>query len=148
MTSFLTAAGSAHVLAVLFGRTELASVDYFIGLCRTFPSIGDNGATIDEPDPSAGYARVGLPNFASSWTMSGYTEALNAVELVWPIVTGDWGNLTSFAVLDGAGPNNGRLLFFGTLTPPMQPTMLSQLRVRVGQLMISASSLTPSYQPT
>ena len=148
MTSFVTSDGSAHVLAVLFGRSELALPNYFIALCTKLPNIGDDGATISEPVPGPGYVRAMVPNFATSWTLSGYNEAINAQDIVWPVVGGDWGKLTAFGVLDSQAIGSGRLLVGGFLNPPLQPQLLTQLRVRPGQLVINVSSMTPSYQPT
>jgi hypothetical protein len=148
MTSFVSNAGAAHVLAVLFGRTETALPNYFVALCQRLPQISDAGTTLAEPGPSNGYQRVMLPNYATSWTLSGYNEAVNAIDLVWPTVTDDWGKLTSFAITDSQEVGTGRLLISGLLSPPLQPQLLTQLRVRAGQLVINASSMTPSYQPT
>jgi hypothetical protein len=148
MTSFVTNAGSAHVLAILFGRTELALPDHFLALCHKLPNLGDDGSTIDEPDPAQGYQRVQYANYQNNWLLSGYNEAINVNDILWPVVAGDWGALTAFGILDSPTIGTGRLFYCGTLNPPLQPAVLTQLRVRAGQLVVNVASITPSYQPT
>jgi len=150
MTSFVTNAGSAHILAVLFGRTEAPLATYYLGLCTALPEIGDDGSTILEPDATTGYQRAIVPNDNADWDPSGYYEAFNANDIVFPTVpeAGGWGVLNAYAVLDVADLGSGRLLLCGTLNPPISPAPLAQVVIHPQQLMITVSSLAPSFQPT
>ena len=66
-----------------------------------------------------------MPNFAANWTLSAYNEAVNAVDILWPVVAADWGVLTAFGILDSPDIGSGRLLVCGTLNPPLQPAILT-----------------------
>jgi hypothetical protein len=149
MTSFVTSAGSAYLLAVLFGRTEQPLDTYYLGLCATLPELGDDGATITEPDVTTGYARAPVPNNDANWNASGYYEVFNAQQIFWPTVpeASGWGELTAFALLDVPDLLSGRLLLCGSLNPPLSPIPFTQVVVQPDQLVISATSISPSYQP-
>jgi hypothetical protein len=150
MTSFVASQGSDYVLNCMFGQTELPVPNYFLALCTAMPDLGDDGSSIIEVGFGLGYSRLQVPNSQAMWLPSGYHEAVNAVDLVWPVVPDgiDWGLILACAVCDTPDIGTGRLLFYTGIIPATQPAPGVMLRLMAGQLGVGITSVTAGYSPT
>lgn len=61
----------------------------------------------------------------------------NTVDILYPIATADWGNLTHYAIFDA--PSGGNGLYIGTISAPRTILTSDQYRVSAGQLTVTES---------
>lgn len=109
----------------------------YLALFTTTPTLGGTGG-VEVSTSGTGYARIELPRQSSTWTgQTGGNDQLytNANELVFPIPTGNWGNIVSLGIFDAASAGN--LVMISTITTS-KPVSLGDgaPRVLAGQLRI------------
>lgn len=93
------------------GVAFAAPSTYYIALSKTAPNADGTGVT----EPSGmGYARVSINKDAASFTTSADGVVKNKIRLNFNESTGDWGNITHYAIYDAA--TGGNMLWFSQLT--------------------------------
>lgn len=110
-----------RVLGHLFG------LGYFgpplvIGVALSRYNPSPSGTGLDEPSPADNYSRVAT--YASWWTLDELQDEEdasmmhNSTAIVFNEASGDWGEITHFALFDSANYGVGNMLFFGELLVP------------------------------
>lgn len=104
---------------------------WHVGLSTTTPTMA--GGNVTEPSGN-GYARVATaPADWGNATNADPSEVSNAVDILFPEVTGSgWGTITHFVIYDAASAGN--FLGFGALTTPKTPTVGDEPFFDVGEL--------------
>lgn len=100
---------SNEVLDHLFGKggRDYASPTLWIALSTTEPS--NDGSNVTEP--ADGYARVSC--VASTWTAGAADSLINSLTVSFGEASGDWGNISHFAIYDSI--TNGNMLAAGSI---------------------------------
>lgn len=92
------------------GVTFTPPAKYYIALSKTAPNAA--GSNVTEP-VNMGYSRVGIDKNTASFTTSSDGVVKNKIRLNYGESTGDWGNITHYAVFDAA--TGGNMLWANTL---------------------------------
>lgn len=103
---------------------------------RAVAQSNADGSQLDEPDPGAGYIRVGYPLSSSKWSPSGFGEIYNTDLTFFAAVTGDWGLVQGMALADTSDPGTGNVLAVGNITEPFQPAVGSIPIVDIADVVI------------
>lgn len=98
---------------VFGGQDYTPPVSLYVGLSTTTPT--DEGTNFTEPDSADAYARVEVDNDLTTWVASddGFKE--NDIDFEFPEATGSWGEVTHFAIFDGAEGTGENMLAWGEL---------------------------------
>lgn len=113
----------------------------YLALFTTTPTLSGTGG-VEVSTSGTGYARVALSRSTSTWTgQTGGNDQMytNTNELVFPVPTGNWGNIVSLGIYDAA--TAGNLVMISTITTS-KPISLGDgaPRVLAGQLRILRAS--------
>lgn len=89
------------------------------------------------PTASGGGTEVSGGNYGRqlvtfSAPVNGQTS--NTADIVFPVATGSWGTITSFALLDNS--SGGNMLYFGTLSSSRLVQASDQVKFPIGQLAV------------
>jgi len=98
-----------EILDHVFGKGSYTPPTIYVALSTAEP--GDDGSALSEPSGN-GYARQSTS--ASDWNAAAGGALDNANEITFAEATGDWGNMTHFALMDAA--SGGNLLAHGALS--------------------------------
>ena len=95
----------ADKLIRLEARGEAYSfpANLYFALSTADPTADASGLT--EPS-GGGYAREEVARNTSNWSAGSDGTVANAVELVWPTATADWGTITHIAIMDASTGGN------------------------------------------
>lgn len=127
---------------VFGGQDYTPSTNLEFALSTTAPNDDGTGVT----EPTNGYSRVTEANDLTTWnaaattdggTPSGFTEKTNAIEIVFPEATGNWGTVTHFAIYDDTVGNE--FLGWGELTVSKTIEVGDTARFDIGDLVIQLS---------
>ncbi len=99
-----------RLLDYIFGKSSLTPPVVYLGLLTAEP--GEDGTGLAEPNGKA-YQRI--QTSASDWNVSASGSLDNAVDIIFPMATGNWGTVTHFALFDAA--TGGNMLAYGALSP-------------------------------
>ena len=106
---------------------------YWLGLSTTAPAVAGTGAS----EPSGGsYARVQLSNTNLGDPTAGVVK--NDVEITFPESTSSWGKITHYVIYDKKDAAGSKLLMYGALTQPRTVETGTTMRIKVGELSLSA----------
>ena len=97
----------------LGGANFTPAATIYVGLSAT--TVNDDGTGITEPSGGA-YARVAVTNNLTNWPAASGATALkqNAIAIVFPVATADWGTVTYFFFSDAS--TSGNMLASAPLT--------------------------------
>ncbi len=101
------------VLNLVLGRvawTPPATV--YVALYTTSP--GEDGTGVEVQ--GGNYARVAVPNDTTNWPVTANGMKSNAADIVFPVATGNWGDVVAWALCDA--PTGGNVLVYGEVSPP------------------------------
>lgn len=113
MVGFFTDYLSNRVLDMVFGSAPLAiPVTLYVGLSR---DAANRTGLYQEP-PGGGYARSAVINDLISFQEAQGGVKANAMDIVFPSPTGDWGTIGSVFIADA--PAGGTILAMTDLDPP------------------------------
>jgi len=102
----------------LFGNVAFSvPSSYYVGLWCADLDEDSSGTTPGEV-MAASYARVEVVNEEASFTELLDGEKRNALEILFPAATEDWGIITHVAILDA--DTEGNILFYGKLITPKE----------------------------
>lgn len=102
------------VLNHFFGKESYTAPEHiYVGLSLADP--GDDGSGVSEPTHES-YARVETD--PSDWTVASGGVIKNAVDLTFPVPTGDWGTVTHGILFDAA--SGGNFLAYGSFPVPIE----------------------------
>lgn len=135
------------ILNTLLGNTSSASC--YLALSSTLPNR--NGSNVNEPSGN-GYERKLLGSSSQTRYMSSATEVFdpetglstntvassNNQEIHFNEATGDWGTLGYFAIY--SSKTGGTMLYSGTLTAEISPSVGHVVTIGVGELTITLSA--------
>ncbi len=122
------------ILEHLLGGSAMALPStLYLGLYITQPDAnGDGGA-----EGTGDYARMALPAGSATWAAASGGSKTNAVDLVFPIATSDWGTIVGFGLFTDAAA--GDLYYFGELAQPTYVATGQSFTISAGNLIISES---------
>lgn len=129
--------GEDRVLDVLFGASPKPDPVY-IALTYSEPTDTSTGSTLDEPT-AVSYARVAIPNNATSWAPAMGGVKRNAASVAFPTATENWGfaPLVFFALCTSA--TGGFLIGWGVLSAGRRIYTGMTPRFDAGDLSITAA---------
>lgn len=108
----------------------------FLGVCTGDPTDTGTGGTISEPSSGNGYARV----VCDSWnSAASRATSINTV-ITFPTATGNWGNLSHFAILDTSVLSTGNIIAYGAISPAKTILSGDTAAIDSGDLDISVNS--------
>jgi hypothetical protein len=129
----LTNAIKAAVLDALYGKQTLTVPDtLYVGLSTTPPNPDGTGFT--EPS-GGGYARVAVQNDGTHWyaaTQDNPSIKANALPILFPEATADWGTVTHWGIFDAA--EGGAVIDWAPLTTSFNVVSGQQPQFREGDL--------------
>lgn len=123
------------LLEEIVGKTAYTMPTAYIALLTAAPTDASTGATIVEPAGADAYARI--TTSGASWGTAASGSIANAAILTSPTATGDWGEITHFALLDSATLGAGNVLVWGELTDSKTVLSGDSLSFAVGALIIT-----------
>lgn len=106
----LTMWGANHHLDLVYGGGTPATL--YLAVMYTPPEYRATGSDLDEPVGS-GYARASVTNDVASWADAADGMKSNAVHILFPTATGDWGTLRHWALCSAA--TGGEIVSWGTV---------------------------------
>jgi len=106
-----------------------------VALCTADPTDAGTGASMNEVADTGGYARVATSGSFGTAAASGSIS--NDAAVTFPELTGDWGTVTHFAIVDSATHGAGNLLASGALTTPKTFSVGDTPRFPAGDLTVS-----------
>lgn len=107
--------------------------EVYLALTGKLATDGDTGASLVEPDVSAGYTRPAYPTGQRWWSTSGYGTFWNTEEIVFPPAQEIWSRTRSWALV--SAPVSGDVLAMGSTTMGNIPAGV-QLVVAPGSLQL------------
>ena len=108
---------------------------FYIGLYSTPTDESNIGGTELNGN---GYARLGVNAATTSWTAPAAGGVIsNAIELAFPVATGNWANATHFAI--HAAATGGNRYYHGPLTTPRQASLGDVIRFPIGTFTITVA---------
>lgn len=100
-----------NLLNYNFGNTSYTlPQQYWLALSTT--TIQQDGTGCTEPSGN-GYARVGIDNNKTTFSVSSQGSLTNNIQIQFPESTGTWGTVTYIAIFDSE--EGGNLLYFDSL---------------------------------
>jgi hypothetical protein len=99
-----------------------------VALYTTSPNANGGGVEVS----GGGYSRQSVV-----WTAPVNGQSSNVADLVFPVATGVWGTLTSYALCDA--PVAGNILYYANLNAPQLVQINDQIKFPSGQLQILES---------
>lgn len=116
------------------GATLLAST-LEIGLSTTTPT--DSGGNITEP-VGGSYARITISNNNTTWNAASSGTKTNAIDLVFPEATGNWGTISHWIIYSGGAAKITGVIDNGAGTPtPITVVTSNRMRFSAGTLRVS-----------
>jgi hypothetical protein len=110
--------GADLMLRLLFAPTTVTRpASAQVALCLNIPPRNAVATQMSEPAPATSYARVSYSLDSTKWAATGFGSLYNTSPVTFPKVTGAWGVLMGWALVD---PGSGQLLSAGQLTDPIQ----------------------------
>lgn len=133
----VTNAGGEYLLNLL-SNNEVPVDNYYIALVNgSKPSVTATGDDLEEP-LAADYVRVPYQNVSGFWSITGGVLS-NALEIDWPPIAFDWGNIGHWAICDQL--SSGRALFVGSMTDVVQIAIGDNFYIPIGGISITFSNL-------
>lgn len=125
----------AKLLDHLVGKVSYTKPTVAVGLCIGDPTEAGTGADCNEVADTNGYARVATD--AADWTASVGGEIDNANILTFPEASGNWGEITHYALFDSPVYGEGNMLIYDELN--LAKTIIAEeiVRFSVGQLKLA-----------
>ena len=120
------------LLEEVVGKTAYTMPTAYIALLTATPDDADTGSTITEP-VAMNYARIATTG--ASWGAASGGSISNAAILSSNVASGDWGEITHFALCDAA--TTGNVLLWGSLTTSTTVLNGDSLSFAVGSLIIT-----------
>lgn len=93
------------------------------------------GGTLAATEPTNGYARVSVPNDATTWVTGLNLSRTNDVVISFASPSGSWGTILSFYLVDAA--SGGNILYGGDLFESRAITVGDIVTFNPGQLSVS-----------
>lgn len=118
------------ILDQLFGATAISVPGtYYLGLSTT--TISQNGTGATEPSGYA-YARVGIPNTKSYFTVASDLSLSNSQQISFTESTGSWGTITH--VFLSSDLTGGTMWFYAALSTPKVVQAYTTVTFGIGAL--------------
>lgn len=117
------------------GSTYTVPTNYYFGLSRS--TIQIDGTGVNEPTTGA-YARVGLANTKSSFTVAGTASLSNSVAVTFVESTASWGTITDVGVWDAL--TAGNLWWYDVLSPARTIAASTTVLFAIGGITISMTN--------
>lgn len=118
------------LLNAVFRNTPYTSpAKVYIALYTADPTDEDTGTEVS----GGGYARQEI-EFSAPTQVAGKGTIENTEDIVFPIASGDWGNVTHVGVRDAA--TGGNLLYFGPLENPRMILANDRARFHAGEFVL------------
>lgn len=121
-----------HIMGI--GAYTMPTV--YLALCTADPTDAGTGASMNEHPDSDGYARVAIAADFSTPAASGSVSNDGVIEFA--TATGDWTEVTHWALLDSGTHGAGNMLLHGSLTTSKTIESGETARVPIGDLTITA----------
>jgi len=102
------------VLNHIFSKAVYSPGPLWLGLCTNHPGEGATGGSCNEVANSNGYTR--MQTSSTSWTTAAAGQIANALEIAFPLATGNWGTVKYFVLLNAGTYGIGNVLLYGELT--------------------------------
>ncbi len=113
---------------VLGGTSWTPPATVYVALYTASPGESGTGTEVS----GGNYARVAVPNDTTNWPTTSSGQKSNAVDIVFPMATADWGTVVAWALCDA--PTGGNVLIYGDVTPA-RPVVSGDIpRFRAGEL--------------
>jgi hypothetical protein len=138
--------GAQRWTAIMFG-IDRPPAAFYVALCTSAPGAGWDGTGLRsvEPLPSAntGYARIAMPlpphAQMSNWVLAEGDFVINGADIVFGDPLVDWGQITHWALCDGAGLDAdestwGNMWAFGELLSPIYVLAGSKPAIQTGTM--------------
>lgn len=113
-----------------------ATATLYVAYATDIPPANADGSQLSEPNPAAGYARLGLALDSTRWAPSGFGEIFNATEESFPILTADWGYIAGIALVDAAAIGTGNVIATGMVSEPFRTPIGTRPTLEIGALTI------------
>lgn len=108
-----------------------------VALCTSTPLDSNTGVTIEEVPNSNSYARVNLDTSDSNWSAITSGSTNNSLSIIFPQASGNWGVITSMAILDSSTWGEGNVLFYGDLNEQVEINNNNIFAIDVNTLIIT-----------
>jgi hypothetical protein len=98
----------------------------YVALFTTSPTQSGGGIEVVS---GGGYGRQ-----SAVWTAPVSGQSSNVAAVIFPVATGSWGTITSFALMDA--PTAGNVLYYANLNASQTININDQVQFPVGQLQV------------
>lgn len=98
----LTSYGRQLVVGSVFGQLKTTPSVLYLALMYSSPSSLSDGTDLDEPDSSAGYARMAIPNTQDSFEVDGLGAVVLSDDMYFDEATSDWGSIEYYGLCDSS----------------------------------------------
>ena len=115
MANKLTNFAELEIINHILGETQetYTRPDHlYLALCTADPGESASGGTLDEPSAGNGYART----LCDSWNTAANRAIENSEVIEFSEATGNWGEITHFALLDTITLATGHVIAYGELS--------------------------------
>jgi hypothetical protein len=126
-----------ELLDHLLGVGAYSAPTTYVALCTADPTDAGTGASMNELPDSDGYARVATAGCFGTAAASG--SIANDAAVTFAAASGDWTEVTHFAILDSGTHGAGNMLLYGALTTPKTVTSGDTPRFPIGSLTITCA---------
>jgi hypothetical protein len=110
---------------------------YYVALCTADPTDAGTGASMNELPDSDGYARIDASTAFGTPAAAG--SIANDAAVTFAIASGDWTEVTHFAILDSGTHGAGNMWMYGALTTPKTVTSGDTPRFPIGSLTLTCA---------
>jgi hypothetical protein len=115
----------------------LLETSLYLVMCTADPTTAATGASCNEHPNSGGYSRQALG--AAQWAASADGTKTTGAVIEFTEATGNWTELTHFAIADSGTYGAGNVRYIGELTSPVTVSTGEILRIPIGDLTATIS---------